>query len=560
MIRRLQPEPPKVDTAAQKSDKSKDSTDQESLALEFKKLLERARGGVQGARDEVVALGLALAQAVSTVRTQQQEIHKGTDSSDDSTKESGDFHTEVETDSTVISGPSNERVVVAKCEQAGPQKVDVQDDESDNEGGAFVDGENDQILDQGGAEIVVEDDIVLNEIVDFADEQVVEVGGEEIAQVQTAVAQMSTDGEGTIELDSNFEKVDGELVEHIALNKATKDDEVDDGAAEYYDDEDSALSNFNTQASQVGQSKRPTQRDAGGVEGANLMPASVESDAGAESLIAENGPKRGEFESFWAQNSAGVTRSIRDLEGQGKPSRPESVPTLGADLSFNTFGGTKDRKGDLSLQVTLLRQAYESLRAQTQGAGDVRARISNTQASGIGAATQTRTAEADTAPRQARYLNKATQQRMLDRVETALKEAARTRDGKTISLKLEPVNLGQVKVDVSLRDGALHARVTPQNQEVLKALREHSHELQGALRRLGLNVERVTVQVVGDSFQQSIHDSKGFLDGKSFQGDRNNMPGQERQVPENRFGNEFADVPKAGIAETSTANADHWIA
>jgi flagellar hook-length control protein FliK len=149
---------------------------------------------------------------------------------------------------------------------------------------------------------------------------------------------------------------------------------------------------------------------------------------------------------------------------------------------------------------------------------------------------------------------------MLERVESALKEAARTRDGKTISLKLEPVNLGQVKVDVSLRDGSLHARVTPQNKEVLTALREHSHELQGALRRLGLNVERVTVQVVGDSFQQSMQESKGFFDGKSFQGDRNNMPGQERQVPENRFGNEFADVSKAGIAEIETAKADHWIA
>ena len=559
MIRRLQPDPPKIETAAQKADKQKDSTDQESLALEFKKLLEKARGGVKGARDEVVALGLALAQAVSTVKTQHQEIHKGNENSDDSTAECSDFHTEVEADTTVISGPSNERVVV-KGDQTGPQEVEVQYEQSDNEGRGFVDGENEQVLDQGEAEIVVEDDIVLNEVVDFADEQVVEVGGEEIAQVQTAVAQMSTDSEGAIELDSNFEKVDGELVEHIALNKPTEDDQVDDDTAEYYDDEESALSNFNTQASQVGQSKRPIQSHAGSIEAGTIKQASVDGNAGPESLIDGNGPKRGEFESFWAQNHAPAPRSVRDKDGHEKTSRADYLPTSGEDISFKTIGGTKDRNSDLSLQITLLRQAYESLRAQTQGGGDVRTRNSTTQATGIGAATQTRTAETDTAPRQARYLNKATQQRMLDRVESALKEAARTRDGKTISLKLEPVNLGQVKVDVSLRDGALHARVTPQNKEVLMALREHSHELQGALRRLGLNVERVTVQVVGDSFQQSIHDSKGFLDGKSFQEDRNNMPGQERQMPENRFGSEFADVSKAGIADTGTAKADHWIA
>ena len=560
MIRRLQPEPPKVETAAQKTDKSKDSTDQESLAFEFKKLLERARGGVHGARDEVVALGLALAQAVSTVKTQHQEIHKGADTSDDSGDQTGDFHTEVESDSVEISGPSGDRSVVVKGGQTGPQKVDVQEQESGGPEAVDVEDEDDQALDQGGAEIVVEDDVVFNDVVDLSDEQVLDLGSEEIAQAQTVVAQMSTDSEGVIELDDSFEKVDGETLEHVVLKKATKDDESDDGSADYYDDEDVDLSNFTQTTSQAGQVKRAAQREAGSVNGANLTQGSAEADAGAESLIADNGPKRGEFESFWAQNPATTTRVVRDVEGQSKTPRAEFAPISGQDLSFNSFGGSKERNGELSFQVTLLRQAYESLRAQTQSAGEVRPRTSNNQVGGMGAATPTRTTEADNAPRQARYLNKATQQRMLERVESALKEAARTRDGKTISLKLEPVNLGQVKVDVSLRDGSLHARVTPQNKEVLTALREHSHELQGALRRLGLNVERVTVQVVGDSFQQSMQESKGFFDGKSFQGDRNNMPGQERQVPENRFGNEFADVSKAGIAEIETAKADHWIA
>ena len=65
MIRRLHEiEPPKLALPSEKSNKSEDSTAQESLASEFKKLLERARSGMAGARDEVSALGFALAQAV----------------------------------------------------------------------------------------------------------------------------------------------------------------------------------------------------------------------------------------------------------------------------------------------------------------------------------------------------------------------------------------------------------------------------------------------------------------------------------------------------------------
>jgi flagellar hook-length control protein FliK len=93
---------------------------------------------------------------------------------------------------------------------------------------------------------------------------------------------------------------------------------------------------------------------------------------------------------------------------------------------------------------------------------------------------------------------------MMERIETALKEAARSRDGKTITLRLDPMQLGQVKCDVSMRDGLLHARITPQNPDVVHAVREHAHELQTALRRLGLNVDRVSVQVMSEKEQGSF--------------------------------------------------------
>ena len=149
---------------------------------------------------------------------------------------------------------------------------------------------------------------------------------------------------------------------------------------------------------------------------------------------------------------------------------------------------------------------------------------------------------------------------MMERIETALKEAARSRDGKTITLRLDPMQLGQVKCDVSMRDGLLHARITPQSQDVVNAVREHAHELQTALRRLGLNVDRVTVQVVSEKDSGGFALNQGFPDGKSFQDEGNNMPGKERQTPENTFGNEFADVPRSGTPDAGITPADHWIA
>jgi flagellar hook-length control protein FliK len=85
--------------------------------------------------------------------------------------------------------------------------------------------------------------------------------------------------------------------------------------------------------------------------------------------------------------------------------------------------------------------------------------------------------------------------RTLKRVQEALEEAAKSRDGKQISLRLDPPNLGKVNVDVSLRDGTLHARLHAEQPQVVHLLREKAHELQKMLRDLGLQVDQVSVAV-----------------------------------------------------------------
>ncbi len=155
-----------------------------------------------------------------------------------------------------------------------------------------------------------------------------------------------------------------------------------------------------------------------------------------------------------------------------------------------------------------------------------------------------------------RPLPKGIAHRTMERVESALKEAAKSRDGKTLSFRLDPPQLGQVKVDVSLKDGALHARMVPENAQVASLLREKASELQSTLRRLGLNVETVTVSVGNESDSISYNGGESSLDGKTFQQERNKMPGQEAQVVETTFGNELALQGPA----TKTVVDDHWVA
>lgn len=559
MIRRLQPEPPKVDSSAQKSDKSKDSTEQESLAIEFKKLLERARGGVHGAHDEVVALGLALAQAVSTVKTQQVEIRKEAEAHD--TREFDDGASRDEgIIQTQVTGKEERVAFVATSEDSGPKDVAIQKEGPEAQQDGVVEGDDGPMLEESGGEILLDEEIVFNDLEELVLDQTLDSEVGEVDKLATSVTRSMTTGDGTIELEEGFEQVEAELLGGLTVDSAKGEEVADDEATQFYDDEEELLATLNPASGLEGplkQANRGAKKEvdiARDLLGSSEVESPVDGNAQVKALV------RDWFEPRLSNGVGSAPRNVRESDSSARGDKGIGTSNFNFDLSFGGAGPLKERNGELFLQVTLLRQAYESLKAQTQTLQDPRGRASGGMLAGVSTTQQMRASDTDTAPRQARYLSKGATQRMLERVESALKEAARTRDGKTISIKLDPVNLGQIKVDVSLREGSLHARVTPQNKEVLQSLREHAHELQGALRRLGLNVDRISVQVVGETFQQQMQDTRGSFNGKSFQQDRNNMPGQERQTPENRFGNEFADVPRAGLADASPGKADHWIA
>jgi flagellar hook-length control protein FliK len=142
-----------------------------------------------------------------------------------------------------------------------------------------------------------------------------------------------------------------------------------------------------------------------------------------------------------------------------------------------------------------------------------------------------------------------------EKVETALKEAAKARDGKTISLRLDPPNLGTVKVDVTLKEGTLHARIHADNQNVNQFLRECSHDLQHILRKLGLSVEKIIVSVNNENPEHDVAQNSGG-DFKQAMSDKENKgQGESNFGSENGFGFS-SELP----AQAETTHLDHWVA
>lgn len=173
-------------------------------------------------------------------------------------------------------------------------------------------------------------------------------------------------------------------------------------------------------------------------------------------------------------------------------------------------------------------------------------------------ATKNRSTENQSSP--TKELVQKHELRTLEKVEEALKEVAKSKDGKTLSFRLDPPQLGQVKIDVSFRDGVLHARLGADNALVNNLLREKSAQLQQVLRDLGIEVERISVAVSDDGGFNSRRDShqnrSEFMADGSFEGKEESIFGKKSSGGKgvNSSGNQI------GLSNQKAVVDDHWVA
>lgn len=82
-------------------------------------------------------------------------------------------------------------------------------------------------------------------------------------------------------------------------------------------------------------------------------------------------------------------------------------------------------------------------------------------------------------------------QRFVDRLGRYVLEA---RDqGRQLSVQIAPPDLGPLRIDVTVQQGELSARLTTESTVAQQLLQEHLPQLHEALQQLGANVERIDV-------------------------------------------------------------------
>jgi len=570
MIRRLHFEevqsPPHALNPAGEIADPKDDKERQSLALEFRELLAKVGGGAASLVDQSTALGLALAQAMPAERLVHQDLKK--------------------IDSDQLSDEDDQLDVLDDGADRNNQPATIEETESneilstsDNE----VEGESEAEVSQAEAILTKSDLVSAQDEVSTATTSIVgkvleadipheltlrldsnaenETGapaqsGNDESYFQTTSANQEKAQEtavfqGQIErgpvVDSRIKVVDHKQDEasedELELTTSSFDSnsvDVADSHRAYVDHSASKDREFKEEFNQPAFSQAPTQESA-----------SQEADSQKNAT--------GRYKILDSMADTVSNRAIDAGRKDGKADGAQQVITSPEAISTPVSKGPVMRP-DHSVQMTLLRQAFESIHHARQESPEGGPKLSSMAVQGAAVTSQSRRSEADVAARGQRGLARSHVTRMLERVESSLKEAARARDGKTISLRLDPLNLGRVKVDVSLRDGGLHARITAENQQVMTALRDHAHELHGTLRKLGLNVDTVSVTVSGETTSEEPAHGGQMENGSSFQHEGHNLPQQSVQVPEFRIGNELAEWRRAGAPEEIKAVDDHWVA
>ena len=559
--------------APAKEGENLDDQERSELSIEFTQLLEQAKGTIATGHDEVMALGMALAQAIPTMQRAREEVeerpehddagqHDGEDNFgddqdiiDDRSPKQSDCQ-RLTSDSAASGGKTVEKQGNRDSSQEGNQVVN---------GGANDQGQGDQIDIKAGLDLsFMQDQSAQDDSLATTQLVLEEVDGLDVQRAISTVAEQLTASDTQLSDDGNNQQLQLQQIDTKVVTFRSGDDSKQDDS-----EEEEQLGSFTSTADAlanednlhvVKQERGPSKQRVSELEegGAQAQPQVMNAEQVVEQKLGVKSIQENLSEG--ANNLANrIEKQNEALTKQGQTLRAENV--LGAEGAAPAFSKTTEQLQESGIKLMLLRQAFESLRAQRHETNEPKQRQSTSQVGAAGATQENKSVSNEGSARGSKNLSRSTTQRMLERVEASLKEAARSRDGKTISLRLDPAQLGRVKVDVTLRDGALHARLTPENQQVFVALREHSQELQSILRKLGLNVDTVTVTVSSDGSKDNSEIGREQTgNGKSFQESRNKMPEHTGQLAENTFGSELAELSAAGTPQSNGVLRDHWVA
>jgi hypothetical protein len=101
--------------------------------------------------------------------------------------------------------------------------------------------------------------------------------------------------------------------------------------------------------------------------------------------------------------------------------------------------------------------------------------------------------------------------KMIEKIANLAEEVERSKDGRSLSIRIDPPHLGKIKVDMTLKDGSVHTRLTAESALVAHFLRERGDELQALIRKALPFLDQATIgfSMVGDSDGEDLARNSG---------------------------------------------------
>lgn len=115
----------------------------------------------------------------------------------------------------------------------------------------------------------------------------------------------------------------------------------------------------------------------------------------------------------------------------------------------------------------------------------------------------------------------------VDRIVTSIKSDL-TPNGGTMKIRLDPPNLGQLQIDVSVDDGTLTASFQTSNEEATRLLSHSMQQLKHSLEAAGVSVDRIQVRQTSES-SSSNSTRSGDQDSSSQQHSREDHSQRQEQ-------------------------------
>ena len=151
---------------------------------------------------------------------------------------------------------------------------------------------------------------------------------------------------------------------------------------------------------------------------------------------------------------------------------------------------------------------------------------------------------------------KSQQVKMLEQIQQLMEKAAQTKDGNSLVLKLDPVELGQVTVKVTQRADQVFARVSAENDDVERFLRENMGEVMSSLAAAGIKGDNVHV-----SIGREISEAEQLFVRSQGQADVNGGSGKQQGKANYRGGKFEAPAPETLPEQGGESGLDSgWVA